>query len=251
MKIFFKNIVQCLEDYLQESKVSVLELQKEIKNIPLSSRFQLGKYYRDQTSKIFRTESILELIECLSWLWDYLNPGLLEYFVKEFGSDENKRLMNDYLRELKEFRRRVKISDYLRAVPRHDDVYSHQFLQKIITQMGKDWEKETLQDMEEYKIGLSEKLYIQTFLLHAQPIHSSIAIVFSIPHWMRIDFVKLKPFFHHKGVIKVYLNDLCLIDWTKEVSGWVPIIIVGLIIACVLRIGIWSQHKAHGSTIRA
>ncbi len=63
---------------------------------------------------------------------------------------------------------------------------------------------------------------------------SSIAIVFSIPHWMPIDFDKLKPFFHHKGVIKVYLNDSCLIDWTKEVREWDYIIMVGLRYACSL-----------------
>ncbi len=162
----------------------------------------------------------------LSHFWDSFNPGLLAFFVGKFGSEENIESKDTYLKELKEFRMRVKVSEYLRAVPQQDDVYldSHHFYKNIITQMGQGWEEKTLQDVEEYKIELSKELYIQTFLPRIQVIRSSIAIVFSIPHWMPIDFVKLEPFFHHKGVIKVYLNDSCLIDWTREVSGWVPLI---------------------------
>ena len=196
------------------------ELQEDIKNIPLSLRFQLGNYYRDQTSRIFKTESVRELVECLSWFWDYLNPGLLDYFVKKFGANDNIRSMNEYLKELKEFRMSVKLGEYLRAIPRPNNVCDNLFSMKILTEMEENWEKQTLQDMEEFKIGFSEKTYIQTFLLHAQPIQSSIAIVFSLPHGIQINFVKLEPFFRHKGVIKVSLNDCCLIDWTKEVSGY-------------------------------
>ncbi len=131
--------------------------------------------------------------------------------------------MDKYLRELKEFRMRVKIGEYLQAVPRKDDVCNHHFYKKITTQMGPDWEKETLQDVEEYKIELSKELYIQTFLPHIQVIRSSIAIVFSIPHWIQINFVKLEPFFRRKGVVKVYLNDSCLIDCMDKRGEWVGI----------------------------
>ncbi len=142
--------------------------------------------------------------------------------------------MEEYLRELEEFRKKVKIGEYLQAVSSQKDLFIHRFYKKIVTQMGKDWERETLQDVEEYKNELSEELCIQNFLPHVQVKRSSIAIVFSIPHWMPIDFDKLEPFFHHKGVIKVYLNDSCLIDWTKEVSGRDSIIMVGLRYACSL-----------------
>ncbi len=220
----FDNVVESLEDHLLESNVSVGKLQRAIKSIPISLKLQLGEYFLRQTSSIFKTESIPELMVLLSYFWDYFNPGLLQYFVGKFGSKDNIKYMDKYLRELKQFRMRVKIGEYLRAVPRQDDVCSHHFYKTIMTQMGPDWEKETLQDVEEYKIELSKELYIQTFLPRIQVIRSSIAIVFSIPRGIQINFVKLEPFFHYKGVIKVYLNGSSLIDWTKEVSGWVPLI---------------------------
>ncbi len=216
LETLFKNIVQSLKDHLKEKKVSVMKLQKEIKSIPLSLQFRLGQYYRDQTSRIFRTKSIFELLECL---WDYLNPGLLDYFVTKFGSKDNKRSMKNCLKELKKFRMAVKIGEYLRVIPRQEDVCSRQFSTRITTEMRMDWEKNTLQDVEEYKNELSKELYIQIFLPRVHVIRSSIAIVFSIQNGMKINFVKLEPFFLRKGVIKVYLNDYCIIDWTKEVSG--------------------------------
>ncbi len=96
--------------------------------------------------------------------------------------------------------------------------------------------------MEEYINELCEKLCIQKFWARYRVIRSSIAIVFSIPHWMPIDFDKLEPFFHHKGVIKVYLNDSCIIDWTNEVSGRDYIIMVGLRYACNLHdhVKVWA-----------
>ncbi len=224
----FEYLVDSLEDYLLDSNVSVSKLQRAIKHIPISLRSQLGEYFQEQTSKIFKMDSVPELVELLSRFWYYLNPGLLTYFVGRFGSKDNIRSMEKYLRELEEFRKKVKISEYLQAVSQQKDLCSHRFYKRIVTQMGPDWEKETLQDVEEYTNELSEKLCIQNFLARFQVMRSSIAIVFSIPHWMPIDFVKLEPFFHHKGVIKVYLNDLCLVDWTKEVSGWVSLIYASL-----------------------
>ncbi len=210
-----------LEDYLLESKVSVNKLQSAIKHIPISLRSQLGEYFQEQTSKIFKMDSVRALVLLLSQFWYYLSPGLLTYFVGRFGSEDNIRSMEEYLSELEEFRKKVKISEYLQAVSSQKDLCSHRFYKKIVTQMGPDWEKETLQDVEEYINEFFEELCIQNFLARFQVIRSSIAIVFSIPHWMQINFVKLEPFFHYKGVVKVYLNDLCLIDWTKEVSGWI------------------------------
>ncbi len=74
--------------------------------------------------------------------------------------------MNKYSRELKEFRMRVKISDYLQVVSRQDDVCS--LYKNIMTEMEPDWEKATLQDVEEYKNKLCEDLYIQIFLPRVQ-----------------------------------------------------------------------------------
>ena len=151
----FENIVEAFEESLIENNVSVKKLRRSIKHIPVSLKLQLGEYFYDQTFKIFRAESIEQLIALLSYFWDYLNPGLLEFFVGRFGSDNDIDLIEE--KELQNFQRRVKLGEYVRACHTMSHAYKRNFYKQIVTIMGKDWEKETLQDAEDYRIELSER----------------------------------------------------------------------------------------------
>ncbi len=111
----FENLVNSLEKYLLEKKVSVGKLQRAIKNIPISLKHLLGEYFRQQTSSIFKTESIPELMLQLSYFWDYFNPGLLAFFVGKYGSKDNIGSKDAYIKELEEFRMRVKVGEYLQV----------------------------------------------------------------------------------------------------------------------------------------
>lgn len=119
----------------------------------------------------------------------------------------------------REFRQAVKVGQYIRADHPESRACSHNFYKKIITITGDDWKNKTLQDVEEFKNELSERYRFQTFLtlIHVQ--HSSIAIVFSVPHWLQINIEEIEPFLFMKKVIKVFLGNTCLIDWTKQVSN--------------------------------
>ena len=218
LKKRFENIVESFEGTLLKNKVSVEKLRGSIKHIPVSLKRQLGEYFCDQTFKIFRAESIKQLIVFLSYFWDYLNPGLLEFFVGWFGSDNDINSIEDYMKGLQNFRSQVKLGEYVRACPTMSHTYKRNFYKQIVTIMGEDWEKETLQDAEDYRIELSEILHFQAFIPRIDVRFSSIAIVFSIPRGIQINFVELEPFFHYKNVSKVYLDEVCLIDWIKKVS---------------------------------
>ena len=229
----FESIVEAFEESLIENNVSVKKLRGSIKHIPVSLKLQLGEYFCDQTFKIFRAESIEQLIALLSYFWDYLNPGLLEFFVGRFGSDNDIDLIEDYVKELQNFRSRVKLGEYVRACHTMSRAYKRNFYKQIVTIMGENWEKETLQDAEDYRIELSEKLHFQAFIPRMDVRYSSIAIVFSIPRWIQISFVELEPFFHYKNVNKVYLDGNCLVDWIKKVSvryQFFPLRILGYIL---------------------
>ena len=193
-------------------------MQRSIKHIPISLKLQLGEYFREHASMIFKADSIAVIFHLLSFFWDYLNPGLLNFIVGRFGSPEDIALMRTYLEELEIFRRRVKVGDFVHANHVDSVACHHHFYKRIVTIMGDDWEKETLQDVEDYKTELAIKLQFQPFLtqIHVQP--SSIAVVFSIPHWVQINFEQLEPFFWSKNVVKVHLGDICVMDWTNQVN---------------------------------
>ena len=98
----FGDLVNSIEDSFITNGVSLKDLKKSIKNIPISLKRDLGYYFCDQTEHILNARSIQSLFVFLSHHWDYLNPGLLQCIVidKEFGSDSDKQLMTAYMKKL-------------------------------------------------------------------------------------------------------------------------------------------------------
>ena len=209
----FEDLVEEIEDSFIERKIPLIKIQRYIKHIPVSRKLELGEYFSEQIFKIFKAKSLLELFAILSFFWDYLNPGLLEVIVGKFGSDADIKRMNSYSKELKAFRRQVKLSNFVHAHHRESQACSHYFYKRITTIMGGNWEEKTLQDAEEYRIELSQRNYYQMFMPQMHVQESSIAIVFSIPHWLQINLEELEPFFRRNEVIRVLFNDFCVIDW--------------------------------------
>jgi hypothetical protein len=211
----FEDLVEAVEQSFLQHDVSVVKMQRSIKHIPISLKLQLGEFFLEQSSHLFQAKSVEEMFNLLSFFWDYLNPGLLIFVVGRFGSKNDIVLVTAYTNGLELFRRRVKVGEFIRAS--HRESPTCHFYKQVITIMGDNWEKETLQDVEDYKTDLAGELQFQPFLTQIHVKRSSIAIVFSIPHWIQIDFIKLQPFFMSRNVIKVYLGGHCLFDWTNQV----------------------------------
>ena len=212
----FEELVEIIEESFLQRGVSVVKIRRSMKHMRTSLKLQLGDFFQDHTSLLFKADTVEEMFNLLSLFWDYLNPGLFVFIVGRFGSPSDVDLVRMYSEELEVFRKTVKVGEFVRANRTESIACHHYFYKKIITIMGDDWEKETLQDVEDYKTELASELQFQPFLTQIHVRRSSIAIVFSIPHWMRINFEQLKPFFRSKNVVKVSLGDFCVIpDLTK------------------------------------
>ena len=105
-----------------------------------------------------------------------------------FGSDNDIDLIGDYVKELQNFRRRVKLGEYVHACHIMSRAYKRKFYKQIVTIMGEDWDKKTLQDAEDYR---NEILHFQPFIPRMDTRSSSITIVFNIPRGIQINFVEL------------------------------------------------------------
>lgn len=193
----------------KEFKDLLEKIQKSVKHIPVS---ELSNYFLELSTT--KAESIPELFNLLSDYWDYLNPGLLEFLVRKFGSDDDIELLQVYLEELERFQASVKVGDYVRARPTENSAFCYQ---KIITIMDPKWETKTLKEVERFKKELAKEHRIQPFLARINLKLSSIAIVFCLPHWIKVEMDELEPLFARKKVIQVFWGDLCHIDWTKQV----------------------------------
>ena len=213
----FNSLVESVENSFLTNKVPLLKIQKSIKSIPLGLKLQLGECFKRAAAQFLKTESIEQLFIELSYFWDYLNPGLLRFLVKEFGSQDDKQSMTMYLQELKTFRITVKIGEFIEV--NQADTNLHSFIYtKIVMVMDQGWENKTLEEVEQFKIEICMQCRLpQSFstLIHVQ--RSSIAFVFHFPSQININMEELKPLLQRKRVIMVYVENVCIADWTKQV----------------------------------
>ena len=213
----FDNLVNSMEDSFIANGVSLTDLKKSIKNIPISLKRDLGDYFCDKTEQILSARSIESLFVFLSYHWDYLNPGLLKCIVidKRFGSDNDKQLMTAYMKKIEQFRCSVKLGEYVHSEHPFMDVSACRY-QEIINIMGEGWEEKTLQDAENFKNELAKKCLIQPLLTRIHANRSSIALVFYLPPSFEIKIEELELFFKAMNVVKVHLDSVCFFDWTNS-----------------------------------
>ena len=209
----FDYLVNSIEDSFLENHVSLIDIKKSIKNIPISLKRDLGSYFRNEIPDILKAESLESIFVFLSYYWDYLNPGLLEYIVLTFGSDTDKQLLDTYLKKLEQFRQSVKLGEYVQSNRSFVDVSACRY-QEIITIMGQGWEEKTLQDAENFKTELAKRCLIQPFLTRIHANRSSIALIFYLPLSFEIIMEELEVFFKVMNVVKAHLDNACFFDWT-------------------------------------
>lgn len=201
----FELLVDAIEESFSASCVSLEKILKSIKHIPRSLRKDLGTFFQDRGSSILNAQSKETLFFQLSFFWDYLNPGLLEFIVGRFGSEGDIALLKNYLKDLEQFQEHVKLGDYIQV--KHAEISTH--CQKITAIMGPGWEDKTLQDAIKYKHELAKVLEIQPFLARVQASSSSVAITFCLPHWIKVELKdELKQFLKANNVTKAYLKGM-------------------------------------------
>ena len=214
----FNDLVETVESSFIKIGVPLIKIQKSIKSIPVTLKLQLGECFKREAARFLKTESIEQLFIELSYFWDYLSPGLLHFLVKRFGSSDDKCSMKTYLQELSAFRRCVKIGDFIKAS--HAETNIHNFIYtRIVMVMDPMWENKTLEDAQQLKIEVCNECHLpQSFTTRMCVQRSSVAIVFYIPCQIEICLEDLKPLLHRNKVAKVYVENICVIDWTKQVS---------------------------------
>ena len=214
----FRSLINTVEKSMIDRSISAEDVVNEIKNIPTILNLKLGDCLWDRAPKIFEAKSIKLLFLALSVLWDYLNPGLAEFIVKEFGSKPDKKITEAYKKHLEEFRKRVTLVEYINADHAEKSNPNRSIYTEMITKFGSEWESKTLQDAEEYKTKVcTECHFLSPFLTRISIRRSSIAIVFYFPCLIEAEGNRLEALFLEKKAEQVSVNDMCVFDKTGQV----------------------------------
>ena len=176
---------------------------------------QLGSLLRSDALQLSQASSIIQLFYMLSGspYWNFYNPYLLSHLVEEFGNRQIKQRKDKYLEELRAFRMRTKVVDFVGKWTGS----SQPDTQELVVELGEVWRNRNLEELEQFRITLSRKRSLENSVLPSNKCIrvSSINAVFSLPksidgHDLHLE--DLREFFLEHQVLRVSLDGVCILD---------------------------------------
>ena len=176
----------------------------------MSLKQQCHKFLQSQTSRLINAPNIDELFWILSDYWDFINPSLLVNLAHKFGDDQTIASVDMYMKELKEFRMRTKLKDFINqwtGQPRPD-------FHEIVLEFKDDWREYTLEQLEEFRNAFLCKQWLERYAMPFGGIKEAcVAAVFSLPKAINSrDLESLHNFFQEHQILRVFLNGTCIVD---------------------------------------
>ena len=198
----FREVVQAVQKSLSESKVNLSDILSSLQFIQCPEEKQLIEPKYEDLNKV---QSLHMLFFSLSYIWNYLHPGLLEFIVESFGTDNDKSRVKEYMVALEKYRGSVKLGEFVKIICKKTK--PQQFNKELSVQVGEDWRHKTLQDLEDVRLQIADKAKFNNLLFRTSPRQSHFTIVFSMPSWIQLNLVDLYPVLSSIGATKVYLNN--------------------------------------------
>ena len=128
--------------------------------LPISDRTQHRSFVEKKLTNIPQSATIVNIWTILNLYWDFLNYGLLEHVIRNFGSEDLKQNMQEYVHELSVFKQTTRLCDFIESWPCRDDGPPEDRLKKVVVKMKHEWSQCTLQDMESFKKALVHKFFL-------------------------------------------------------------------------------------------
>ena len=131
--------------------------------LPVPDRTQHRSFVEKKLTNIPPPVTIVNIWCILNLYWDFRNYGLLEHVISNFGSEDLKQQMQNYVDELSTFKQTTRLCDFIESWPCRDDGPPEVRLKKVVFKMRHEWSQCTLQDVESFKKSLVHKFFLPEF----------------------------------------------------------------------------------------
>ena len=244
----YEDLVNNVLSAFKTEGISIKEVLNCLRQLPVSLKLQCGEFLQRQAARLPRVSSIDELFFILSPYWDFLNPSLLAHLANRFGDEHTIRSVHIYLEELKSFRMRTKIGDFINkwtGTPLPDT-------QEIVMELGDNWREKSVEQLEEFRNKFLLKCFLEDYVMPLKRIKlASVDAVFSLPESVDIHSLKLenlREFFQEHQVLRILLNGVCILNLQLQ-----QVRIPFSYVLCTLHLGIktlsnyWEVSKSYWS----
>ncbi len=180
----FDSLVAAARDAVQDIRPEDFRQRvPQVENTDFINKDYVG-FSSDDSSTYFMYD-VEEMWYQLSNYWNYLNYGLLEHVIQQFGDGDLKQKMETYVNQLDGFKQSTKLCDF---VQNHHNMLDHtkrldELKQLVVKYERPDWACCTLSQVEMLKRLIVTKLYIpKEFLVDAKiPINGFVSVTWFIP----------------------------------------------------------------------
>ena len=171
----FNNIVNCILCVFKEQNIA--DIKCRLHNLPI----QRKKQHKECLAEVVR-ENTVENVWCkLSNYWNFLNYSLVEHLANTFGDKPLQDDIQGYKRNLESFRCKTRVCVFAYFYNK-DESIENEAVMKLRVKLKENWEKWTLQDLENWKGKITEKLFLPNFVMKLESVEPGcISITWTIP----------------------------------------------------------------------
>lgn len=222
----FRKLVKLTYTIIRQEQIDIEDFKICLTNLPVKNRKQHEDFLNENWSKISSASETRDIWFKLSSYWDFLNYSLLEYLINEFCSEHESLIvmMEDYKKNLKEFRHNTRLCDFAEHFKEVNKCLIEADMKKFEVKLDKNWEECTLEDLENWKENITQKLLLPSFgmKLHAigpgcVTVTWAIPTVFAISLTESMETMDVGGFCEEHGIISI------MVDGKKHVCSRSPV----------------------------
>ena len=209
----FRSIVRSAFSAIAAQNISVDMFIAGLGNLSLERKALHKDFLEKLCSDISKELTLGKVWLKLSTYWNFLNYFLLEQVICEFGDRNIKDSMEDYKSKLKVFRCNTCLHDFAKYSTKISEDLTVKDFHLLAMKLKKNWEKCTLEDLENLTGKFTHKLFVSSFSLTLKEmkpgcIHVTWAIPAVIGESLREDMenTDMREFCKEHGITSITVN---------------------------------------------
>ena len=234
----FIEIADRTFDEIHENKPDVERFRARLVSLSFKYQEQHKEFFQILIEHIEKDTTIDHIWIRLSGYWSFLNYTLLEILVHKFGSQTLKDDMGDYMKQLKEFRRKTRLCQFAKYCNKINKQLPEHDLQEFVVKLKQRWDECTLQDLEELKENITQQFFLPSFVTSIRSIRpGSIIVTWTLPTLIasalerNLKNIDISPFCKENGIKCILIDgkdckyspkerySVYLKDWYSKMEG--------------------------------
>ena len=172
------DIESLVLETITKYNISHKTMLRWVQVMPLEIKTQFSQMVVAQAKTLSNASNADELFIILSHYWNSQHPNLLKYLIRKLGDDILNERIEHYMEQLRRFRVRTTLGNFidkwmLGPPPGFD---------KYVIKLGERWRDKTLEDLNQFVIGLSRQKCFECNLLYMNKVTTGcLAVVIAFP----------------------------------------------------------------------